>query len=80
MASMLSLFPEAVQVHVPSATASDVVEVATPVLIEPIVAMSGGRATIDERHAAKQPDWTYDDVDSGKMPAERLAQEGPVET
>jgi NADH-quinone oxidoreductase subunit F len=80
VASLLSLFPESVQVHIASATASDVVEVAAPVLIAPIVAMSGGRATIDERHAAKQPDWTYDEVDSGKLPAERLAQEGPVET
>jgi NADH-quinone oxidoreductase subunit F len=71
--SLLTLFPEAVQAHLPSATASDVVEAAVPVLIAPLVSLDGGQATVEERHAMKQPDWTYDAVDSGKVPAERLA-------
>jgi hypothetical protein len=29
-------------------------------------------ATVDLRHADKRPDWTYDDVDSGQSPADRL--------
>ncbi len=31
-----------------------------------------GGARWDERHRDKQPDWTYDAVDSGRWPAERL--------
>ena len=72
--SLLNLFPEAVQAHVGSASASDVVEVAVPVVIGPLVSIERGQATIDERHVEKQPDWTYDALDSGKAPAERLAQ------
>ena len=26
----------------------------------------------DARHRDKQPDWTYDEVDSGQAPADRL--------
>jgi NADH:ubiquinone oxidoreductase subunit F (NADH-binding) len=74
--SLLTLFPEAVQAHMPSATASDVVEAAVPVVIAPLVSLDGGQATIEERHASKQPDWTYEAVDSGKVPAERLAEQG----
>jgi hypothetical protein len=31
-------------------------------------------AHIDVHHAAKQPDWTFDVVDSGKSPAARLGE------
>ena len=30
-----------------------------------------GSAVIDERHARKQPDWSYDETDSGQSPADR---------
>jgi NADH:ubiquinone oxidoreductase subunit F (NADH-binding) len=30
-----------------------------------------GSAVIDERHARKQPDWSYDEIDSGQSPADR---------
>jgi NADH-quinone oxidoreductase subunit F len=74
--SLLTLFPDVVQAHLPSATASDMVEASVPVVIAPLLSLDGGQATIDERHAGKQPDWTYDETDSGKVPAERLADRG----
>ena len=37
-----------------------------------------GSAELDERQRAKQPDWSYDDVDSGKWPADRFDREAPV--
>ena len=30
-----------------------------------------GVAVLEEAHAAKQPDWTYDAIDSGQPPAAR---------
>ena len=41
-------------------------------LIAPLTVLRGEAAEIDEAQAAKQPDWTYDEVDSGAAPAERL--------
>jgi NADH-quinone oxidoreductase subunit F len=43
-----------------------------PELIAPIVDIEDDRAVLDERQRAKQPDWSFDDVDSGKWPATRL--------
>jgi hypothetical protein len=68
--SLLAEFPDLLAAH--SLGAVDGREAVTPVVIAPIVAMSQGKAVIDERHAAKQPDWTYDATDSGTVPAERL--------
>jgi NADH:ubiquinone oxidoreductase subunit F (NADH-binding) len=45
-----------------------------PAVIAELVAIDEGVAHIDERHASKQPDWTYDATDSGQMPAERLGE------
>ena len=39
-----------------------------------VLDIRGNTAEIDERHATKQPDWTYDPVDSGKTPAARLGE------
>jgi hypothetical protein len=52
--------------------AGDGLPAVTPVLIAPLVDVSSGKAEIDEGHGGKQPDWTYDDTDSGTVPAERL--------
>jgi NADH:ubiquinone oxidoreductase subunit F (NADH-binding) len=41
-------------------------------LIAPIVDIVDGVAQLDETQRAKQPDWTYDPIDSGKAPAARL--------
>ncbi len=43
-----------------------------PMLIAELVSIEGGVAVVDERFAAKQPDWTYDDVWSGEMPVDRF--------
>jgi hypothetical protein len=36
--------------------------------------LDGTTAVIDLRELDKQPDWTYDAVDSGKSPADRIDQ------
>jgi len=66
--SLLSLFPGALRAHLEGARAVD------PMLIAPIVDIRGGRARLDERHPAKQPDWTFDETYSGQSPADRLDQ------
>ncbi len=45
---------------------------ATPTLIAAIREIADGASELDERQAAKQPDWTYDATDSGQWPADRL--------
>jgi nucleotide-binding universal stress UspA family protein len=42
------------------------------VTIAPLEDLVGGRATLDTRQRAKQPDWSYGDSDSGATPAARL--------
>jgi NADH-quinone oxidoreductase subunit F len=44
-----------------------------PMLVAPILDIVDGVAVLDESHAAKQPDWSYDEADSGQSPAEREA-------
>ena len=46
---------------------------AAPWLIAELVELDEGETVIDLRHADKQPDWTYDESDSGMAPADRLA-------
>jgi NADH-quinone oxidoreductase subunit F len=68
--SLLELFPDAVRAHFEDAAVPD-----DPVLIAPLVDITDdGRAIIDERHRAKQPDWTFDEIYSGQAPADRLDQ------
>ena len=43
-----------------------------PMVIAELVSIEGGVAVVDERFAAKQPDWTYDEVWSGEMPVDRF--------
>jgi NADH:ubiquinone oxidoreductase subunit F (NADH-binding) len=45
---------------------------AAPLLIAPITSLEDGTAELDERQRAKQPDWSFDVVDSGKSPADRF--------
>jgi NADH-quinone oxidoreductase subunit F len=48
---------------------------ATPVevhLVAELVDIGEKGATVDSAFAGKQPDWTYDEVDSGKTPVERF--------
>jgi NADH-quinone oxidoreductase subunit F len=43
-----------------------------PLLVAELVDIVGGVAVLDERHRHKRPDWSYDAVYSGKVPAESL--------
>ena len=45
------------------------------------MSIEGGTAADDERVAAKQPDWTYDEVWSGEAPVDRFTDHraAPVE-
>jgi NADH-quinone oxidoreductase subunit F len=67
--SLLEHFPEEVSAHLVPSTRS-----AAPLAVAELVDIADGVARNDERHAAKQPDWTYDPVDSGKSPAARLGE------
>lgn len=54
-----------------------------PRLVTELVDLDDGRITLDDRFLQKQPDWTYDDEWSGKVPADRLADHRasePLET
>ncbi|MGH9243659.1 MAG: NADH-ubiquinone oxidoreductase-F iron-sulfur binding region domain-containing protein [Acidimicrobiales bacterium] len=73
MVSLLEHFPDVLAAHLDNAEHPVAVE---PMLIAPLVNVDGGKATVEERHRAKQPDWTYNETDSGKVPAERLATPG----
>ena len=69
-ASLLEAFRADVDAHVERK-----VPQATPYLVAELVDIDGdGAARVDEHHADKQPDWTYDPVDSGKSPAARLGE------
>jgi NADH:ubiquinone oxidoreductase subunit F (NADH-binding) len=45
---------------------------AEPLLVAELVDIVDGRAVYDEEFVRKQPDWTYDEVDSGQSPVDRL--------
>ena len=44
-----------------------------PLIVAELLDITDGEAVIDLRHEDKQPDWTYDERDSGMAPADRLA-------
>lgn len=68
--SLLSLFGETVQDHFEDGAPPD-----DPVLIAPFVDITDdGQVILDEQHRSKQPDWTFDEIDSGQSPADRLDQ------
>jgi len=66
--SVLSLFPDALESHLGGA------QPAEPYPVAPIVDIgSDGVFVLDDEQASKQPDWSFDEVDSGKAPVDRLA-------
>ena len=67
--SLLSLFPDAVRAHLEDAAAPD-----DPFLVASVVDIVDGRALVDERQRTKLPDWTFGDVWTGQVPAERMDQ------
>jgi hypothetical protein len=56
----------------------EVVEAARGRLLVPLIDIVEGTAVYDEREARKQPDWSFEAIDSGTYPAQRL-QDVPVE-
>ena len=66
--SILRNFEPALHAHVEPGHAAAPAE---PVLISPIVRIDDGVAVLEERLRTKQPDWTFDAVDSGQAPADR---------
>lgn len=67
-ASLLDLFPPSPS----SRLGRDSSIPAEPEIIAPLADLVGGRAVLDPRQRAKQPDWSYDRVDSGAAPAALL--------
>jgi NADH:ubiquinone oxidoreductase subunit F (NADH-binding) len=65
--SILDGYPDLVAAH-EHRTAPGV----EPVAIAELREVADGRSVLDERQLTKQPDWTYDAVDSGQWPADRL--------
>lgn len=65
--SVLEMFPDTIAAH-----AHHDAPPVEPEAIAAIAELGGGVATLDPQQAAKQPDWTFDEVDSGKWPADRL--------
>jgi NADH-quinone oxidoreductase subunit F len=69
--SLLDDFPDHFVAHIEGRR-----DAVAPELIAPMVSIEGDVAVLDDGQAAKQPDWTFDPVDSGKTPVERLAEGG----
>jgi NADH-quinone oxidoreductase subunit F len=67
--SLLECFGPALDAHAAVPPAAPAVE---PALVAALVDIEGSVAVRDTHHADKQPDWTYNDEDSGKWPADRL--------
>jgi NADH:ubiquinone oxidoreductase subunit F (NADH-binding) len=65
--SVLAQFPDIVAAHLDGSA-----HAVEPELISPIVDIVEGVAWLDEHHARKQPDWTFNEHDSGQSPADRL--------
>ena len=63
--SILERFPEEFAAHLDKTAPP-----CEPLLVAELVDIADGRAVLDERHWAKRPDWSYDGVYSGKVPAE----------
>ncbi len=67
--SVLERFGDDIAAHV-AGTAT----VVDPALVAELVDITDDKATFDERHLHKQPDWTFDDTYSGQSPADRFAE------
>ncbi len=70
--SLLRLFPDVVEQRTVHGTSAQLPAVLDPVLIAPITDIVGGEAIVSSTQALKQPDWSFDDSDSGVSPAALL--------
>jgi NADH:ubiquinone oxidoreductase subunit F (NADH-binding) len=71
--SIVSLFRDDVRSRVQHPRASS-----EPEFVAALVAIEDGKATLDEHERDKQPDWSFDAVDSGKTPVDRLGRGHPA--
>jgi NADH:ubiquinone oxidoreductase subunit F (NADH-binding) len=71
--SLLTSFPEQVEIHRRPGAEPVPVELVAPI-VDVVAAATGDstRFAIDETQGTKQPDWTHDDPWSGKPPSDRL--------
>lgn len=67
MQSILKHYPHELEGHVAGRIGP-----VEPYLIAELVDIEDGVAQVDERFAEKQPDWSYDELSTGKNPADRL--------
>jgi NADH-quinone oxidoreductase subunit F len=67
--SILAVFGDELATHV-RGTAAPV----EPRLVAELVDITPDGAVLDEHHRAKQPDWSFDTVDSGQAPADRYME------
>ncbi|HEY2813513.1 MAG TPA: NADH-ubiquinone oxidoreductase-F iron-sulfur binding region domain-containing protein [Acidimicrobiales bacterium] len=65
--SILERFPDSFHAH-----ARGIADPADVLPIAEIIDLPGERVQIDQRQLRKQPDWTYNDTDSGESPADRI--------
>ena len=68
ISSLVDNFPDALLHHVDGTA-----EPTEPVLVTELVDLQDGKVVLDERFRDKNPDWTYDEIDSGQAPADRFA-------
>jgi NADH:ubiquinone oxidoreductase subunit F (NADH-binding) len=74
IASIIDQFPDALRRHVAGHAAAT-----QPEAIVPIRDLgANGDAVLEVVQLAKQPDWSFDDTDSGKTPVGRLADGSPA--
>jgi hypothetical protein len=71
VASLFEKFPAEVAGHVGTKPR---VAGREPTVVAELLDIEGGTATIDEGHARKQPDWSFNEAYSGKAPADRLGE------
>jgi hypothetical protein len=67
--SLMSVFGAELEAHCAGRAAP-----LEPRLIAELEGIADGSAVLDERHAEKQPDWSYDPTPSGQWPADRYAE------
>ncbi len=67
--SILAVFGDELAAHIGGAAAP-----CAPRLIAELVDVGPQGAVLDEHHLAKQPDWTYNAVDSKQAPADRYME------
>jgi NADH-quinone oxidoreductase subunit F len=70
--SIMKHFPDELEGHL-----SGSMKPVEPALITELLDIRGGVAIYDEHHRSKQPDWTFNDRDSGTVPVDFLRGSAP---